>query len=445
MHATTRTLLRYTRRYAFPRNGGQCATLGRSVRPAIGGFLGENTRLPLYAAPRRWTSSTAGDELFQEYVDLTKELNQLRQKKEIEKSQAMAEAFRQAEEKNQKNKKSQGVAVVKTLAKETRKELRDSHEPERELMEKAQKKLEEAAFQHNHPFALVQLGNQALAAASKDPAHAEQHIRNALDLYKRGGENGFKDGWFNHGHLLWTGFPSQEEGEETDEPVVMKPQRGEALQSFEKAVNMGDIDAMYFLGVHLLSQIDPKEKRVNENDELLEICRRGLRLVQDAADAGHNGALHYLALFYLNGHLALRIRRCAPHEFVSRLDKAVDAGNQDALFLRGYSYYYGQSGYPCDYRRALEDFLKAADLGHADAAVSAGAMLHSGEHVPRDQEKAFELYQHAGELGSPEGWRNVAACYATGEGVAQSIEMSKHITNTMGLADLSDTSWKDTV
>lgn len=58
-------------------------------------------------------------------------------------------------------------------------------------------------------------------------------------------------------------------------------------------------------------------------------------------------------------------------------------------------------------------------------------MLHSGIGVARDQERAFELYQTAGELGSIEGWQNVIACYTAGEGVPQSLEMARYITDTM--------------
>lgn len=71
--------------------------------------------------------------------------------------------------------------------------------------------------------------------------------------------------------------------------------------------------------------------------------------------------------------------------------------------------------------------------------VSAGAMLHSGIRsedgtsyiVERDQQRAFDLYQQAGELGSLEGWRNVVHCYATGQGVPRCLETAKHIAQTM--------------
>ena len=58
-------------------------------------------------------------------------------------------------------------------------------------------------------------------------------------------------------------------------------------------------------------------------------------------------------------------------------------------------------------------------------------MLHAGIGVPKDQERAFELYQTAGELGRIEGWKNVVACYLTGEGVPQSLETARYISETM--------------
>ena len=385
-------------------------------------------------------TASSGEELYKEYLQLRLELENLRREKERQKSEAMYEAWEKTQERELANQKSQGVAVVKTLVKETRKQLKKEKEPERQLQQEAQQKLEAAALKFGHADALVQLGNQALTAATNDLEYATDHINMALELYQKGGENGSREGWFNHGHLLWTGFPDQtlEEDESANGIIVLHPDQEKAFDSFEKAISLGDTDAMYFVGVHLLSSIDSDEEAVRPDDKRLRDVSKGLQLIEQAAESSHGSALYYLALFHLGGHLALGIPPCEQEEFCRRLDAAVEAGNEEALFLRGHSYYHGENGYRRDYRKALEDFLRGADAGHADAAVSAGAMLHSGDHVPRDQSKAFELYQHAGELGSLEGWRNVAACYATGEGVAQSLEMAKHITKTMKLNELAE-------
>jgi TPR repeat protein len=126
-------------------------------------------------------------------------------------------------------------------------------------------------------------------------------------------------------------------------------------------------------------------------------------------------------------------------KFRRLLSAAADAGNADSLFLRGHCRYYGTDGHDRDVAMAMEDFMASAEGGNADAMVSAGAMMHRGVRgddgktivVERDQRRAFELYQRAGELGSVEGWRNVVSCYATGQGVPKCIDTARHIANTM--------------
>lgn len=122
---------------------------------------------------------------------------------------------------------------------------------------------------------------------------------------------------------------------------------------------------------------------------------------------------------------------CSLEEFVERLNRAVEAGNVDAKFVRGNSYYHGTEGYPHDFKNALDDFLQAADEGHAESAVSAGAMLHNGVGVLKDQRRSFELYQLAGELGSEEGWMNVVDCWQQGLGVPKSEDTARYIKETM--------------
>ena len=58
-------------------------------------------------------------------------------------------------------------------------------------------------------------------------------------------------------------------------------------------------------------------------------------------------------------------------------------------------------------------------------------LFSTNSGVVQDQVKAFQLYQLAGELGSREGWRNVVACYATGQGVTQSTSTAKYIAKIM--------------
>ena len=370
-----------------------------------------------------------------------------------------------------------GVAVIKTITKQTRKE-RDNQIARRngttdgnanqpsskdetsQYREEAQKWLRMAAFQHSHPKALARLGNDALEEA-KNRLHSSSGtdrsgsshgdmpselidltpLGRACRLYYLAGEAGAAEGYFNLGHLLWTGFPADEEDETAVEMLdmesssdfgmdtlpkgdtnVIDADRAMATLCFERAVDMGDADAMFFLGVNLLSVDNASSDHQRQ---------RGLNLIDWAATAGHAGALNYLALFYLNGDAGLDISPCLTEEFVDRLNLAADAGESDALFLRGHCYYSGEDGYEQDLLAALEDFVTAAKAGNADAAISAGAMLYQGEAVPQDRRRAFELYQEAAELGSKDGWRNLVSCYMLGHGVPKSEETAKHIAETM--------------
>jgi len=363
-----------------------------------------------------------GEHLYQQYFETRAELENLVAEKEKQKSKEMFKAWQRSEERA-KNPKTTGVAVVKTLVKQTRKQTKAAREEQESLERQAQELLEQAALELKYPQALVQLGNQTLLKVP-DSSNKKESLDRVMDLYRQAGECGAAEGWYNSGNLLWTGY------KDVNDENLLPADQDASMEIFHKAIDLGDPDAMYFVGVQRLSVVDADEECTDQHQ--LEALRAGLELIEQAGGLGHGGALYYLALFYLNGHHSLDIAACSPREFVKRLDKAVDAGNSDALFLRGHSYYHGENGYSHNYRFALEDFLKAADEGHADAAVSAGAMLHQGHPgIHRDQEKAFELYQHAGELGSIEGWRNVVACYATGEGVPQSKEIAKYIAETM--------------
>ncbi len=373
-------------------------------------------------------SSNPGDTVFQEYLQAEEKIRLLKEEHEKKRSEELYRAWQQSSQRAT-NPKSTGVAVIKTIVKQANKpndeELsKDIHWWE----QRATALLQEAALTHEHPEALVRLANQSLDQISETTIDKEvirDQIHRILGYYEKACRLGSKEGCFNHGNLVWMGFTSK------DTPILV-PEPKLALDSFQKAIDLGDTDSMYFVGVVLLSEED-EDKEVIQTVTRSERKKMGLEFIERAAALHHPGALYYLSIFYLNGNDELGIPPCSPHEFAQRLDAAVDAGDAEALFLRGHSFYYGDTPpYPVDYKHALQDFLAAAELGHADAAISAGAILHQPHPgVEQDQRRAFLLYQQAGELGSKEGWRNVVACYVNGEGVPQSHETAKYIAETM--------------
>jgi len=237
-----------------------------------------------------------------------------------------------------------------------------------------------------------------------------------MDFYERADS---QEGWYNLGQLYWTGFPETDDVDRAQQPPIVTPDHQKALDCFKKAVEKGDADAMYFVGAQYVLE------------ETSEGITKGLDLIQQAADTGHPGALNYLASFFYHGSPVLNIQPASTEENVERLDKAAEAGDQDALYTRGHAFLQGDDGRPQHFGKAFEDFMQAAHKGHPEAAVSAGAMLFNGMGVAIDQTRAFEMYQLAGELGSKEGWRNVVACYTDGTGVKQCTKTAKYIQSLM--------------
>jgi TPR repeat protein len=363
-----------------------------------------------------------GEVLYEQYLTAMQEWSQLQHDQEQSKSEKLFAAWEKSQEKEPTSDKAGGVAVVKTLVRET-KAAASKMPPEQE---QAQLLLQRAALEHQHPLALIQYANSLLssfrsnASQSSDTAvvpagTALDTMEDCLRYYRMAGDAGCAAGYYNLAHILWDGVDG-----------LVPARRDEARQLFYQAIQLGDTDAMFFCGVLRLGQ----EAEESRPDQL----QKGLQWMEQAAEQGHPGALQYLAIFYLNGYPPLQIEPCSEEEFQRRLTLAVEYDDSgDSYYLRGSCYYSGASGFPKDLTLSLEDFLAAAELGHGEACVNAGAMLHQGvdDLIPANPVRAFQLYQRGGELGCREGWRNVVACYALGKGVPQNLELAKYIAETM--------------
>ena len=364
---TTRTLLSTTEVMPWG---------NRSFSSNGGGVMGDAAADAADAA-----GGGGGEDLYNRARQIMDEVQQMEARREEEKSQAMYKAWERAQSKGY-DSKSQAVKIVKTIAKETRKEINQEQQTMEELSKKRQQAMEmlrQAADQHHHVEASVQLGNMLLQEAKKDfrslqqqqqkqqqiqsndgdddggggeHQKIEQKINSSMRLFRQAGEGGSRVGWYNLGQIYWTGFPSVDEDDddgndddvvviEQDDPtlqsssrnLIVPPDNYEAMECFIKAIDLGDHDAMYLVGVHRLTQGG------REN------FHSGTNLIKRAAEAGHGGALYYLALLHLNGEPHLGLDPCTEEEFVEHLDRAVDAGSLDARFTRGHSYYHGTEGY----------------------------------------------------------------------------------------------------
>ncbi len=385
----------------------------------------------------------AGEDYYQQYVLVWNELENFKEEQERIKSEKMFEAWKRAQppppdestatndnnssvSHNNRNKNAGGVSVVRTLAREVSKNR--ELDPIKKLETRATNLLQIAGIKYRHPKALIELANIELERLAETASlslsqqndvilnHAwiRDNVQPCLHYYEIAGDAGVSEGYYNLAHMYWNGVHG-----------MIEADRDIAMNYMLKAIHLGDIDAMYFVGLHRLG---------HRNEYRLDQLQKALQWIEQAVECQHGGALQCLAVLYQRGYKELNIPRCSDDEFQRRLSLAIEHDdNGNAYWLRALSYSEGSHGYPQDVSLWFNDIVKAAELGHGNACLNTGVALFQGfrGHVEQDQERAFQYYQSAGELGVVEGWRNVVDCYATGQGVKQNIEMAKYIGETM--------------
>ncbi|WP_162984104.1 tetratricopeptide repeat protein [Helicobacter felis] len=98
--------------------------------------------------------------------------------------------------------------------------------------------------------------------------------------------------------------------------------------------------------------------------------------------------------------------------------KAVLAGAQGYMRL-GKDYANGQGGMSLDFKKAIEAFEKAGQMGEGQGYNAIGDLYYNdGKGVEQDYKKALEYYQKAAKMGQPKDYR-LGVMYYHGQGVSQ--------------------------
>ena len=79
-------------------------------------------------------------------------------------------------------------------------------------------------------------------------------------------------------------------------------------------------------------------------------------------------------------------------EYKEHLQKRVEVGDAEAIFTLGNYYCHGKYGFPQDYEKAFELFVRAGELGCTEAYCTVGCAYQFGEGVERDEKKANHYY-----------------------------------------------------
>ena len=112
-------------------------------------------------------------------------------------------------------------------------------------------------------------------------------------------------------------------------------------------------------------------------------------------------------------------------EYNRRLQKRVELGDAEAIFTLGNYYRNGEFGFPQDYNKAFELFVRAGDLGHAKAYCNVGYAYENGKGVEMDKKKADNYFKLAAMAG------NVISRYNLGNSEVRAGNMNRALKHYM--------------
>jgi TPR repeat protein len=141
---------------------------------------------------------------------------------------------------------------------------------------------------------------------------------------------------------------------------------------------------------------------------------RALKLMQEAGDAGHVGAIERL------GRICLEANPPDAPCAYARLERASREGRLSATTLLGWMHAQGIGG-KVDLASAARYYREAADKGEVSARNNLGELYETGRGVAKDPAKAFDYYLSAAVTGFPPAQFNVGRLYATGKGTAKNL------------------------
>ncbi|KAI9312964.1 hypothetical protein BX666DRAFT_2030847 [Dichotomocladium elegans] len=191
--------------------------------------------------------------------------------------------------------------------------------------------------------------------------------------------------------------------------------RSAALKWYKKAAARGHPGALYTLGAHYYANLTTTDS----SNSITRNMKKAIDYFEKAAERDHVDAMARLADIYMREAsfpqtitttIAAEARRAGDRKrnyAIHWYTKAASLGHVAAQRELGKLYHSG-IGIPKDYDKAFELFSKASAKDDPAATLLLGNCYEHGHGVVKDQERAIELYLRAGRLGYPN------ASFATG-------------------------------
>jgi TPR repeat protein len=227
--------------------------------------------------------------------------------------------------------------------------------------------------------------------------------------------------WFDRGAAYGDDRAEYDLGELYDDGLGVAQSDEDAVYWYKLAVDQGNKSAMSALGDIYYAQAGYAERH-NRPADAQALFAKAIPLFKQAADLGDAYAQYSLGFMYAAGQ-GVGSRDYA--QALKWLTASADQGNRSAEYKLGELYEKGH-GVPRDLNRAYELYVKSADAGHAAAENRVGeayARLHAWASgfslVPKDYKTALGWFNLAAEQGDADGLANLGYLYLRGYGVSQ--------------------------
>ncbi|UYN95460.1 MAG: SEL1-like repeat protein [Enhydrobacter sp.] len=229
----------------------------------------------------------------------------------------------------------------------------------------------------------------ALLAASS-LAHAQSDDANDVAASLRLGVSAYRTGDIAAAEAAFRSLAPGNPDAEAWLAVVLldRGDRQEGLRRLQSSVDAGSSEGTHRLGLVFAQGL----AGIPRNDQ------RAAELFELAANAGHRRAQVNIGILYLRG-------QGVPRDLVQArawLEKAATDGDPTAQYALGRAMEESQGAAAADSIRATDLYRRAAEQGHALAALRYALALADGVGIKRDLAKAQELLVRAYESGVPE-------------------------------------------
>lgn len=173
----------------------------------------------------------------------------------------------------------------------------------------------------------------------------------------------------------------------------------QAVLYFEKAAELGNVDALYGLGkLYLRKDFEGYDPA------------KAAEYLEEAAKQGHSYAQYLLGKLLLRGEDIPQDRDIA----IQWLEKSAEQDNQYAQYLLGKILLHGD-GIEADPKRTLELLERSIEQGNLYAAYFLGKACLSGEAIPQNIDRAIRLLTDAAERGMDSAMYALAKLYLADE------------------------------